>query len=145
MCWDPVLPLHGTSWHFMIVQITCEEEMNPDTCGLYLRVKWAHSRVPPREMSQQQPSPAISQLQFAACILQKWQIGAEPSASGLSPHPPEQSEALTSGTLRSSFPSSTAHSQGPVHPLGESFLVRKCWSLGHLTLLFIVTRSVLCR
>lgn len=49
--WEPNLPLHRTRWHCMIVQRTCEEEVNPDRCGLYLRVKLAHSSVPPKGMS----------------------------------------------------------------------------------------------
>lgn len=48
------------------------------------------------------------------------------------PHPPthpgpEHSGALSSRTPSSSFPSSTAHSQGPKHPLEGPFLVRGFW------------------
>lgn len=52
MCWEPILPLHRASWPCVIVQRTCEEDMNPDRCGLYHRAKLAHSSVPPTGMSR---------------------------------------------------------------------------------------------
>lgn len=167
MCREPILPLHRTSWPCVIVQRTCEEDMNPDRCGLYHRAKLAHSSVPPTGMSRfiiailltavssaclglgQAATAQPCYFTAAVCCLHppKVAIGAEPAASGPTPYPParpgpEHSEALTSGTLSSSFPFSTAHSQHPTHPLEGSFLVKECWVLGHLTLLLILTRSV---